>query len=336
MMNADVNAVIEDVEKSTTDSTAERYAGAIRVWAKWCATEEHDPFAATSLDIRNYLQHLHDAEGYAYQTLTVHRAALSKFFTRAVELAKNGRDVPDPRKASPVEPLEWENPSQEMSMGDLGVSKAEKATKRDQALDGEEWQSLSPDEVEDMIANAPAPVVRNELLLRLAYECMMRRGEVARLKKSDVDHDRRAITIRAEISKTGQERTVPWVSNRVDTLMGIWLNADREASRYSDSEYLFITQKSGQLADYTVSNIVRTAAENAESVQETLYTDAMGRDISKVTGHELRRAGARRRWNNGTDIYTIKELLGHESIETTRRYIRAEEDQLIEKGRANW
>lgn len=336
-VSSDVNRVVESVEEATTDSTAARYAGAIRVWAKWCDAEGKEPLAATPLDIEEYLRYLwsEDGKDYAFKTVSLHRSALTKFFDRAEALADSGRDIPDPREVSPVDALQWENPSSAMTLGDLGIDKGEKKTERAKALEGEDWQSLDPGEVEDMVNNVPSPVLRNELLCRLMYQCMLRRGEVARLKLEHIDRDRRVVVIPSEISKNGEERTVPWVTNRVDTLLDLWIESDREASPYSDSDYLFVTHKSGQMEDRAVSEVVRKAADNA-GVNETLYTTATGVDISKVTGHELRRAGARRRWDNGTGIYAIKKLLGHESVETTKEYINAEKEQLIKKGRENW
>lgn len=338
-MSDDVNAVIAEVENKTSDSTGSRYAGAIRVFAKWCETEGQDPFAATPRTVENYLQYQADEGGqgdggYAYQTLTVHRAALTQFYKRAKRLAED-KVVPDPRRESPRDALEWENPAQAVSMGDINVETTD--TKRNDVFANrpdDDGATLSPDEVEDLADSVPAPKVRNELLVRLMYQCMLRRGEAARIRLENVDRDAREVFIPAEDSKTGEAHTA-YYNASLDFLMNQWVDADRESSLHSDSPYLFVSQKSERLADYTVSNIVRTAADNAGH-QETLYTDAKGRDISRVTGHALRRAGATRRWNNGADIYTVKELLNHDSVETTKEYLRLKDDDLAEKARQSW
>lgn len=338
-MSDDVNTVITEVESKTSDSTGSRYAGAIRVFGKWCKEEGQDPFAATPRTVENYLQHLSDDggtgdSGYAYQTLTVHRAALAQFYKRAQRLAEDGL-VPDPRNQSPRDSLQWENPAQDVSMGDIDVETTD--TKRNDVFKNrpdDDGATLTPEEVEQLADNVPAPKVRNELLIRLMYQCMLRRGEAARIRLENVDRESREVFIAAEDSKTGEPHTA-YYNASLDRLMSLWVDADREGSLYSDSPYLFVSQRNERLSDFTVSSIVRQAAENAE-IQETLYTDASGRDISRVTGHALRRAGATRRWNNGADIYTVKELLNHTSVETTKEYLRLKDDDLAEKARQSW
>lgn len=338
-MSDDVNAVIAEVENKTSESTGSRYAGAIRVFVKWCKAEGKDPFAATPRTVENYLQYQADEggkgdSGYAYQTLTVHRAALTQFYKRAKRLAED-KVTPDPRRESPLDPLEWENPAQAVSMGDINVETTD--TKRNDVFANrpdDDGSTLTPDDVEKLANNVPAPKLRNELLVRLMYQCMLRRGEAARIRLENVDREKRSVFIPAEDSKTGESHTA-YYSASLDFLMNQWIDADRESSLYSDSPYLFLTQKSDRLADYSVSNIVRQSASNAD-LQETLYVDAKGREISRVTGHALRRAGATRRWNNGADIYTIKELLNHKSVETTKNYLRLQDDDLAEKARQSW
>lgn len=56
----------------------------------------------------------------------------------------------------------------------------------------------------------------------------------------------------------------------------------------------------------------------------------LGRQIGvpDLTPHWLRYTFAKRLEQNGTTIETIRDLLGHESIETTRRYLRSSLDEL--------
>jgi integrase/recombinase XerD len=220
-------------------------------------------------------------------------------------------------------------------MGDINVRTTD--TKRNDIFANrpdDDGATLTPDDVEELVDNVPAPKLRNELLLRLMYQCMLRRGEAARIRLENVDRDKRSVFIPAEDSKTGDEHTA-YYNASLDFLMNQWIDADRESSLYSDSPYLFVSQRNERLSDFTVSSLVRRSAENA-GIQETLYTDANGRDISRITGHSLRRAGATRRWNNGADIYTVKELLNHSSVETTKRYLRLQDDDLAEKARQSW
>ena len=47
-----------------------------------------------------------------------------------------------------------------------------------------------------------------------------------------------------------------------------------------------------------------------------------------ITAHSFRRSFATMHYKNGTGIKDIKELMGHESIETTDRYIFCTEEDL--------
>lgn len=49
----------------------------------------------------------------------------------------------------------------------------------------------------------------------------------------------------------------------------------------------------------------------------------------KWTGHTLRHRFASRSFANGTDIYTVGELLGHVKLDTTRRYTQMPDDKLL-------
>jgi site-specific recombinase XerD len=89
-MNDDVSAVIGEVERKNSDSTGTRYAAGIRAFAEWCDETDTDPFGATPRVVENYLQYQNDENDYAYQTLTVHRAALVQFYKRAKRLAEDG------------------------------------------------------------------------------------------------------------------------------------------------------------------------------------------------------------------------------------------------------
>lgn len=325
-MNESINRVTNRLEQTIGDSTGERYAGAIRVWAKWCESERREPFSATVLDVEDYLLYLDNEKEYAYQTITVHRAAISRFFDVAEKLAKSGRDIPKPENG---------NPASEMSMDDLQT--LTRGTKRDQALDAlgdDERKALDREDVEKMAENVPAPKVRNECLLRLMFQCMLRRGEAARLRLEDVDREERTVYIRASDSKTGNSRVVNYFPS-LDRLMALWCDADRKSSPYSDSPYLFISQQSDQLHDYTISRIVNQAADNA-GLQEVLYEDAGGREISKITGHALRHSGAVRRWEEDTDLRTLQKLLGHSDISTTERYLDVSNEGVIEQAKGKW
>jgi len=324
-----VNVVIDRINR-TLPKSASRYAGSIRVYAKWCHDRPHDAFDVTPLDVEDYLLHLSSDKDYAYQTVSVHQSALSKFFETAQKLADGGRlDATVPA----------DNPVDDVSLTDVTTTTK---TKKEQALEGsEDRHGLPPEKVEKLASAVPSPTVRNELLVRLMYQGMLRRKEIARLKLSDIDRENRSITIRSDVAKNGESRTVYYMPT-LDRLMRLWIDIDRESYALADeSEYVFLSNERVHLSRFHVGNIVVRAAEGAD-LQSVLYTAADGTEKNTITAHTLRHSGAVRRWsedengNGGADLRTLQKLLGHESIKTTEKYLDVGDDDLAQKARNTW
>lgn len=318
-----VETVQSRMRKVRKDSTARRYVAAVNVYARWCEAEGIDIWQVTQLDVEDYLLSLSRERDYGYNTVSVHRSALVAFYDTAIKLSENGSDVPA------VE----DNPVEDLAMGDLDIHNQ---SKKDAAHEENgHRKALSKEQVEKLATAVPSPSVRNELLVRLMYQGMLRRGEAARLRLSAIDRENRRITIRASDEKTSTGRTV-YYQPSLDGLMTIWVEADRKSYIGSgDSPYLFVSKKGNKLSDERITNIVAEAAENA-GLQEVLYESAVGRKIRKVAGHTLRHSGAVRRWNNSCDLRTLQKLLGHKDIKTTQKYLDVSKEELEAKARATW
>jgi len=136
--------------------------------------------------------------------------------------------------------------------------------------------------------------LRDRLLIKLMAYSGLRVSEVLNLRVCDVDFDTGYVLVYGKGSK---ERRVPVTPDTLNDLAA-WI----EAKELKDYDYLFhITPRNVQVM---VKN----------------YADAAG--IKKhVTPHVLRHTFATRFVFSGTHIRVIQELLGHRSIETTRRYM---------------
>lgn len=83
------------------------------------------------------------------------------------------------------------------------------------------------------------------------------------------------------------------------------------------SDYLFVSRRGNKLSSRMIENIVKDFAKE--------------RDIkSKVTPHTLRHTYATDLLNNGADIRSVGELLGHESLNTTQIYTHVTNERLKE------
>lgn len=313
---ADCRAVMDRIE-SISDSSRQ-YNSAIRVFNRWY---DGCPLTADNVDIDGYLRHLTDDRGYAYDTVTTHRAGLVKLFDEAEFLADGGRidtDIPD------------ENPARKVSTNAVTSSSD---TKKESELERlSDRHALEKETVEEIIDHVPSPTVRNELLCRLTYQCMLRRGEVVSIKQSDINGNN--LTIRSEVSKTGESRTVRF-DGTIRRLLDMW-SVDREARHGTDSEYLFPSdRREGHIMTKTPNLVVKEAATSL-GIQETLYTTSHGHKRQKVTAHTLRHSGAVRRWDNGVDLRTIQKALGHASLSQTQEYLDVSDDSVGEKMVSGW
>lgn len=144
-----------------------------------------------------------------------------------------------------------------------------------------------------------APTRRVRVLLKTAYGTGWRVSEAIRLKTTDSDSHR--MTIRVEQGKRHKDR-----STRLSTDLLLELRAYWRTHRCDP--WLFPTrQRTGPLS--------RTSAHR-------LFHEAKARaGLTKPGGiHALRHAFATHLLEDGTDLYTIQQLLGHKSIKTTMRY----------------
>lgn len=195
----------------------------------------------------------------------------------------------------------------------------------------DELPSITPEEKEKLIEHRPAPKLRNELVLRLLWQTAVRQHELTGIRIEDVDRESRSIRIRSD--KTHENRLVGYWSN-TGLLLEQWLDHGRRASypHAKDSKYLLVSDQSPRMKRKP-SKIIKRAAENA-GIQKELYEDAAGQTRWKITAHSFRHGSAKYHLNNGMDVEKLRRYLGHENLETTKQYLRTDEDAILEAAHA--
>lgn len=147
---------------------------------------------------------------------------------------------------------------------------------------------------------------RNRLIITLFVICGVRKSELYNIMLSDIDFHDMAIRIRH--GKGNKERYCYFNEDAANLLVDYIKNA-RVLSKYAAvSKYLFISQCSGKLSSSQLSNIV-----------DDLLTK-IGAKEKGVSAHILRKTCATGYYERGVDIYTIQDIMGHESVITTQRY----------------
>lgn len=154
----------------------------------------------------------------------------------------------------------------------------------------------------------PLVCQRDEAMLILLYATGMRREEIANLRPDQIDMDDRIAVIRIE-GKGAKEREVA-VEGPAMTMLRAWLATRAELDGVIAETVFFTVRRNWwgrPMRAKTVENAVRALANRAE--------------LGEWGVHRFRVTFATRLYDDGMDLERIRILLGHEVIETTRRYI---------------
>ncbi len=167
---------------------------------------------------------------------------------------------------------------------------------------------LSANEVTKIIKVAGN--IKHRTILVLAYGAGLRSAEIAHLQVGDIDSERMQIHIRN--GKGGKDRYVILSPVMLEMLRNYW----RKSRSKIKSAWVFPGQSlANPITPSTVGAVYKAAKKRA--------------GISKRGGvHSFRHAFATHSLEAGEDLYTIKELLGHSSIESTARYLRLTDNKM--------
>jgi len=298
--------LIEEKAKNLADSTIEKRQTVMG----WLDEYKEKPICEFDRrDIRDFLNHLKEG-GACDGTVASYMAQVTKLFEF---LEKDGYID--------------ENPRENIKYSDY-ISRKSTETQKEMR-DTKTYVALSQEEAEKLLNNAPRPKIRNTLGMKLQLETGARAGELIRVQLSDIDLQNREITYRT-LKKDNEFRTLTF-SRGVAVLMKQWLHEgyrDRFKTA-DDSEYLFVSPKSERLTRNGYNEMVKKAAEAAD-IQDDVRTDSNGNTSHKVHSHVLRHTYAETMVRNGCDISRLADLMGHDSIETTRKYLDHDEEALKE------
>ena len=143
--------------------------------------------------------------------------------------------------------------------------------------------------------------LRDRLMLELLYVTGMRLAELIGIKDADVDLFAAQVKV---LGKRNKERIIPF-STKLKELIQIYLKARKH--EFQDSLTLLVTDKGKPLYPKMVYRIV---------------TQRLGEvtTLEKRSPHVLRHTFATHMLNNGADINSVKEILGHANLSATQVY----------------
>lgn len=164
---------------------------------------------------------------------------------------------------------------------------------------------LSREEVKRLLETPKR--IKHKVLLSLLYGCGLRCSEVRNIRLSDMDFDR--LMLHVQMGKGRKDRYVPLSEIQINTIK-------KYIQREKISDWLFNGKPNG------IAGGDFDSRYSQRGVQWTVQQACKKAFITKnVSVHTLRHTFATHLLEDGLDIVSIKELLGHSNIETTMVYL---------------
>jgi len=153
--------------------------------------------------------------------------------------------------------------------------------------------------------------VRDKLIVELFYSTGIRRSELIHIKVSDIDYSNETVKV---LGKRNKERFIPLLKSVLETLRNYM--EFREVINTNQS-YLFLTKKGKIIYDTLVYRVINN------------YFSKVSSKVKK-SPHIIRHSFATHLLNEGADLNSVKELLGHSSLASTQVYTHSSMGKLKE------
>lgn len=147
--------------------------------------------------------------------------------------------------------------------------------------------------------------LRNAAVLELLFACGARVSELCHLRPATLDLERQVVRI---MGKGGRERWVCLCSPQVLEVLALYRQA--RTAQFPQAAWFFVNRNGDRLSEQSVRRIIDRCAQAAHV-------------SGHYTPHMFRHSFATYLWDNCGDIYEVKNILGHSSIQTTARYVHA-------------
>lgn len=153
--------------------------------------------------------------------------------------------------------------------------------------------------------------VRDKLIIDLFYTTGIRRTELIHLKHQNVNVSSGTIKV---LGKRNKERILP-ILPIIAKQINLYLAERAQLEQINDKDYFFLMLKGVKMNDSFVYRLINYYFSN---VSEKV----------KKSPHILRHTFATHMLNNGADLNSVKELLGHSSLASTQIYTHSSLSEL--------
>ena len=153
--------------------------------------------------------------------------------------------------------------------------------------------------------------LRNACILEILYSTGIRVSELVNLKISDIDFYNKKIRV---LGKGNKERIVLF-GNRCEHLLERYIKESRTVLNKKKVEYLFLNNLGQNISVRSIENII----DKIEKESCLKFS---------ISPHVFRHTFATHLLDNGADLNSVKELLGHENLNTTAIYTHVSNERL--------
>lgn len=157
---------------------------------------------------------------------------------------------------------------------------------------------------------------RDRCILTLFLNCGLRISELIGLNKTDVRDDQLRV-----LGKGNKERILYLNDACIQSVQDyLAVRSDQQAI---DKNALFLSSRRTRISKAAVEKLVKK------------YLTKAGLDSSQYSPHKLRHTAATLMLQNGVDVRTLQEVLGHENLNTTQIYTHVDNENLRMAAQAN-
>ncbi|MBE6157151.1 MAG: tyrosine recombinase [Firmicutes bacterium] len=167
------------------------------------------------------------------------------------------------------------------------------------------------EEILESIKENTSEEIRDKCIFELLYATGIRASEASNIKLKDIDRTTYSIRV---LGKGSKERIV-YFGELAEDLLIKYLQVRKEFLIDEECEYLFINKVGSKLSRESIGQIINKIISNS-SIKH------------KISPHVLRHTFATHLLDNGADLRSVQELLGHENLRTTEIYTHVSNDRL--------
>mgnify|MGYP002855040750 CR=1 FL=1 len=273
--------------------TCELYSGILKEFAAFCERDVLD--SLTPSMIRSYEVHLLDTKKEDPRTVNLHLSVLSGFCRF---LMKDGRLPSNPVRLVSRPKMEKRLPVfyREESMKDY-------FTRTQPDASAENLELITGN---DKVSKELYSRRLSRLIVSILYSTGIRRSELIGLQVGSVDFSRKVMKVRGKGDKTREIPIVPSLCEEISLYLQTVETMEGRVRPASDP--LLVTAGGSKLYPVFVDRVIKGELGQVDSI------------TGRKSPHVLRHSLATGLLNEGADLNSIKELLGHSSLAATQVY----------------